>query len=131
MDRGWIRIYRALWDNKYWPKERAYTPAEAWIDMLLLASFKDTSYEKRGVWIDVKRGQIGRSIKGLADRWKWSHGKVERFLKELSSKNDPQIEYQKSNITTVITIINYEKYQGDGEQNGTQTETKRKPNGNI
>jgi hypothetical protein len=95
--------------------------------MLLLANYKDGIYRKRGNRIDVLRGQLAWSIKGLADRWGWGQGRVSRFLKEL--KNDEQIEYQKSNLTTLITIINYDQYQGDGEQTVTQTVSRRRADG--
>jgi len=72
-------------------------------------------------------GQVSISIKGLADRWKWSQGKVKRFLDNL--KNGEQIEYQTTNVTTIITILNYDQYQGDGEQTELQTESKRRANG--
>jgi uncharacterized phage protein (TIGR02220 family) len=129
MHRGYIKLWRAIWDNEFWPVERPYTRPEAWLDMLMLANFKATSFRKRGKRVEVKRGQLGRSIKGLADRWNWSQGKVDRYLVELAEGDEPQIEYQKSNLTTIITIINYEKYQGDSEQNGEQTETKRGADG--
>lgn len=128
MDRGFIKLYRAIWDNPHW-EEKPFEPSRAWIDMLLLANYKDSQFRKRGNIVVVRRGQIGISIKGLGDRWGWSPGKVDRFLQELSVGDEPQIEYQKSNITTLITILNYDKYQSNGEQNGYQTDTKRIPNG--
>ncbi len=73
----------------------------------------------------------------LAKRWRWSKGKVIRYLCELS--NDEQIVLQKTNVTTLISIVNYEMYQGnstadksansiandtaDSPQTGSQTDT--------
>lgn len=127
MERGYIKLWRAIWDNKYWPTKRAFTRLEAWADLLMLASYKDRSFEVRGVWVSLERGQVGRSVKGLSHKWKWSPGKVGRFLKTL--KADRQIDYQTTNVTTLITIINYDMYQGDGDQNGDQTDTKQIPDG--
>jgi uncharacterized phage protein (TIGR02220 family) len=124
MHRGYIKVWRAIWDNPHWD-EKPFEPSRAWIDLLLLANYKDSQFRKRGNVVEVKRGQVGRSIKGLADRWGWSPGKVDRYLKELSEGDEPQIEYQKSHLTTIITIINYERYQGDGEQNEEQTENRQ------
>jgi hypothetical protein len=63
----------------------------------------------------------------------WSRGKVRRFLKELE-KSDHQIVQQKNNITTLINIINYEQYQGNGTADGTadgqQTDSRRYTNKN-
>jgi len=123
---GWVKIHRALCENKIWT-EKPFSRGQAWVDMILLANHKPGLIRKRGVRVDVKRGQVGVSIKGLADRWGWSRGKVRRFILELEMEH--QIEHQNSNVTTLITIINYDKYQDDGHQNGQQTDSKRTANG--
>src|ERR1039457_7096594 len=74
-------------------------------------------FRVRGIQVQVLRGQTGFSAVELSDRWRWSRGKVNRFLVEL--RNEQQIEQQKSNITTLITIVNYEKYQTDSTANST------------
>jgi hypothetical protein len=126
MHRGYIKVWRAIRDNPHWD-HKPFEPARAWIDLLLLANYKDGIYRKRGNRIDVLRGQLAWSIKGLADKWGWSQGRVSRFLCEL--KDDGQIDYQKSNLTTLITITNYELYQGDGEQIAPQTGSRRGADG--
>src|SRR5210317_1233173 len=78
----------------------------------MLANWQTGSFRKRGVKITVKRGQLARSKLELADRWRWSRGKVTRFLDELES--DQQILQQTSKLTTLISIINYDRYQSDG-----------------
>lgn len=57
----------------------------------------------------------------LAKRWRWSKGKVNRFLMELQT--DTQIELQKTNVSTLISICNYERYQGDDTANDTANST--------
>lgn len=90
------------------------------MDLLLLANFTDGTIRKRGIKVEVKRGQVGFSERELADRWGWSRGKVGRFLDEL--KNEQQIEPQngpqKNNVTSLITITNYDRYQTGEPQNG-------------
>jgi hypothetical protein len=78
-------------------------------------------FKVRGVRVEVLRGQTGYSSVELADRWRWSRGKVNRFLVEL--KNEQQIVQQKSNVTTLITIVNYEKYQTSDTANDTDNGT--------
>lgn len=126
MDNGWIKLHRKIMENPYYFAED-FTKSQAWIDLLLLASFKDTHFYVRGVRVNQKRGQIGYSFSKLSERWGWSIGKVRRFIFEL--ENDKQIVLQKSNVTTLISIQNYDKYQQDGIANkhandtadGTQT----------
>ena len=80
--------------------------------MLLLANHKDAFFYKRGVKVDVKIGQVGYDIESLSKRWQWSRGKVERFIKQL--ENEQQVVRQKSNVTTLISIVKYKEYQSDG-----------------
>lgn len=105
---GWIKLHRQLQSNPIWFAE-PFTRAQAWVDLLLLANHKDGWFRVRGIRVNVSRGQAGYSIPKLADRWKWSKGKVTRFLDELET--DSQIGLQKDNVTCVITITNYNQYQ--------------------
>lgn len=91
----------------------------AWVDLLLLANHDDDYFWCRGIKVDVKRGQVGHGIETLAGRWKWSRGKVERFLKE--HEKDKKIIRQKNNVTTLISVLNYESYQSNDKADGQQT----------
>jgi hypothetical protein len=96
----------------------------AWVDLLLLANHKNTTFFKRGNMINVPRGTVARSMKELADRWKWSENKVSRFIKFLESENVKQVKAQKSNLTTLITILKYDLYQSnEGTEIGTEIGT--------
>jgi hypothetical protein len=92
---------------------------QAWIDLLLLANHKEGFFYVRGNKVVVGRGQVGTSSRTLASRWQWSRGKVERFLKDL--ENDNQIEPQKNNVITLISICNYDDYQNTEPQTEPQT----------
>lgn len=116
---GWIKAYRKISDNPLWTLE-PFTKGQAWIDLLLIANHKEGQISVRGNIITVKRGQVGWSEVKLAERWKWSRNKVRRYLKHLETEQ--QIEQQKNSITSIITIVNYELYQGTEQQNGQQTE---------
>ena len=41
MTEGWIKLHRKIWENKYWLEPRRFSKAEAWIDIMLLASHKE------------------------------------------------------------------------------------------
>jgi hypothetical protein len=115
---GWISIHRKITENPIWLSEQ-FTRAQAWIDLLIIANHKDGFIMVRGNKLDVKRGQVGWSLQKLANRWRWSIGKANRFINELQIEG--QIDIQKNRVSTVITIVNYEQYQNNGTQNGTQT----------
>ncbi len=109
--------------------ERPFDRARAWVDLLLLANFTDGTIRKRGIKVAVKRGQVGLSERELADRWGWSRGKVRRFLGELETVQqiEPQNGPQKNNVTSLITITNYDRYQANEPQNEPANSTTNGP----
>lgn len=117
---GWASIQRKLIKSDLWLSE-VFTRGQAWVDLIMLASHKSSYVRIRGVRIDVERGQFATAERFLCERWKWSRGKVRRFLNELES--DKQIVQQKNNASTVVTITNYDKYQGDGTAGYTTNRT--------
>ena len=135
MLKGWVKIHRSLCDSPLWLSE-TFSRGQAWGDLILLANHKDGFIRARGVRVEVKRGQVGYSQVTLSKRWQWSRGKTKRFLDELEM--DQQIVQQKNNVTSLISIVNYEEYQGGGTANGTangqqtvqQTVSKRYTNKN-
>ena len=130
MARGWIKLYRSSFENKLYFAE-PFTKWQAWTDLILLANHKDGFYFNNGRKVLVPRGSVGRSGKELAQRWGWSINKVFRFLHFLNMPDVRQVNLQKNNVTTLITILNYDKYQkgeyaewnADEDTDGTQTET--------
>lgn len=110
MPGDWIKIHRQLKQHPLWLEE-PFTRGQAWVDMLMMANWAPGFIRVRGVRVDLKRGQLPASFRFLAGRWRWSTGKVERFLSELETMT--QIETQKGNVTQVLTIVNYERYQSD------------------
>lgn len=107
---GWIKIHRNITENPMYFSE-PFTRMQAWIDLLLVTNYRDSVIYVRGNKVIVKRGQIAKSQDFFATRWKWSRGKVIRFLDELQKCG--QIVQQKSNIITLISVVNYENYQQD------------------
>lgn len=132
LNRDWAAVARKLASSDLWLEE-VFTRGQAWVDLILRARWKPSSVKIRGVRIELDRGQLAISYRALAARWSWSIGKVRRFLDELET--DTRIETQKNNVTTVITLLNYDLYQPDryaerhtngariGTQTGTQTGT--------
>lgn len=116
----YIYIDRSLYDHEIWTSE-PFTRGQAWVDLLLIASHKDgNSIRIRGILVKYDRGQFVAGERFLAERWRWSRGKVRRFLAEL--EQDHMIVPQKTNVTTVYTVVNYNTRQ-------TKRTTKRTANG--
>ena len=110
---GWIKLHRSLLESDFWKCE-SFSRGQAWVDLLMLANFKDSFFYKRGVKVDVKRGQLGRSEVELSDRWKWSRSKVRKFLKDL--EKEQQIKVVKTSVTQVVTILKYDDFQTEEQQ---------------
>ena len=125
MHRGYIKLWRKVWDNTLYFTE-TFTRTQAWIDMLLLANHKPSTIYLRGIPVTIERGQLLGGENYLGSRWKWSRGKVRRFMQNLEQQNEQQIRQQKNNVITLITIVNYYLYQPDDTTNGT---TNRTPDG--
>lgn len=119
MPIGYIKLHRGLSETKMWLKE-PFTWGQAWVDLLMAASFKDSHFYVRGNKVKVLRGQTAISQANMGTRWRWSRGKVKRFLNEL--ENEQMIEQQTGQLTTVLSICNYEKYQANASTGEQQTE---------
>jgi len=91
----------------------------------------------RGNRVDLGRGQLGYSQVTLAKRWRWSRGKVRRYLTALETAGD--IVQQKNSVTSVITIIKYDQWQPPKTTNdttnlpadGQQTDSRRTADGTL
>lgn len=137
MNEGWVKIHRSILDSQFWLSDK-FNDSHAWIDLILLANHKDSIITKRGIRLEVKRGYVGWSERVLADRWKWSRGKVRRFFDFLIQQNMIQIEQQKNKVSALIKIVKYDIYQGSGttdsttdvSTDGQQTDNKRYQNKN-
>lgn len=109
--KGYIKLYRDISDNSLWLLE-PFTKAQAWVDLLLLANYKQgLIVVKNGSLVAIKRGECGYSMKALSERWKWSRKKVAHFIKFL--KNAEMIQQKIVENHSIITILNYEAYQGE------------------
>lgn len=117
---GWIKIHRKITENPLYFSEE-FTRLQAWIDLLLIANYNVSFIYVRGNKVEIKRGQIAKSQDALAERWKWSRGKVLRFLSELQKEG--QIVQQKSNVINLISIVNYEYYQEVSTAENTTDDT--------
>lgn len=111
-------VNRSLLHSDRWLRE-PFTRGQAWVDLFGLAQHCAGYMQIRGVRVDLKRGQLGYSQLTLAKRWKWSRDKVRRHLRRLETAGD--IIQQTTQVTTVITIVDYNTWQGIGDESIQQT----------
>lgn len=117
---GWIKISRDIVNHWLW-QDKPFSRGQAWIDLLLMAAWKERIFFVRGIRVEQRRGDVCLSVREMCERWHWSNGKVIRFLNELETAQ--QITQQKSNVINTISIVNYDKYQMDNTTDETPNQT--------
>lgn len=130
-DKGWIKLHRSIWDNSIWKNKSRFDDRSAWIDLLLMANHEDHEAVYGKTVVKIRRGQLFTSARSLAKRWRWGIGTVNRYLCLLCEIGMLIKDGQANG--TLLTIVNYEKYQGErnAEWNasGTQAERERNASG--
>lgn len=107
---------------------RNLCPEAAWLWMIEAAAFKDTTAFSRTGPIELKRGQFSHSLRFMANAWGWDEARVRRLLTRFASAK--MIECVAAAGQTVVTICNYEEYQGfdrvgDAEPDALSTQSRR------
>ena len=120
---GWIKIHREIADHWLWLGE-SFTKGQAWIDILLNVNYDKNKKIINGILLECERGQSIKSLDTWAKRWNWTKSKTRRFLKLL--ENDKMIELKSEQVTTRLTVCNYDQYQI--MRNTDETETKHRRN---
>lgn len=105
---GWIAVNRSILNHWIWTGER-YTRGQAWLELIMLAAWRDDTVLYRGRLVHKKRGQVHASLGWLADRWRWNRKTVAAFLDTLVTEGMADVE--KGQDGTIITLKNYDVYQ--------------------
>ena len=111
-NQGFTQIPNHIFKNANWVESK-FDDRLALIDLYNLAQFKDGYVIKKAQYIPLKPGQIGWSQESLAVRWKWSIGKVRRFLTNMQTVG--YIDIEATNVSTTITLLDWVQ---NGSANG-------------
>lgn len=128
MAYGWISIHRKIQQSDIWLDKEPFDKRSAWIDLIMMANHEDKQILFNGKFIEVKRGEKITSLKQLSDRWRWSTGKVKRFLNLLESGS--MIELKTKRRYTSYRVVNYNVYQNEDIDKRNEVETKTKQSRN-
>ncbi|MPM96823.1 hypothetical protein SDC9_143988 [bioreactor metagenome] len=128
---AFIRLDRSFFDGKYWTSQRAFSQAEAWLDLIQSARFEAETATRilaNGRRISIKRGELHASLRYLSTRWGWGVDKTRRFIE--NAKKDGDIEHRTEQGESIIKLCNYDYYNpmNDDSQTANQTVTKHRPN---
>ena len=101
---GTVVVDRQTADDDLWLCE-PFSRGQAWLDLSLVANDEPRTVMVRGVAVRLEKGQVGRSVVNLAERWQWSRAKTRAFLDDLRDRR--KITYKMDNVATVITVLDY------------------------
>ena len=104
---GWIALYRAI--TEHWVWKTSSKRFQRWVDLLFLASWRDRKTGFGNIVVPLKRGQLVTSTRELMRRWSTNNTTVTTTL-NLFVENG-MISMDRGRTRTIITIINYNKYQ--------------------
>ena len=120
-NKGWASHYRRQYDH--WISQiQPYCPNCAWTYLYTFANHEDKEILFNGQVTRVYRGQLLTSIKKLADRWQWKYKRTSNFLSRLEKSG--MIKQKRTSKYTLITIVNYDKYQRNKSKMKNRGKTK-------
>ena len=126
VNEGWICLYRNIRNHFLYPSKenRPFTKYEAWVDLLLNANHAEQKVVLKFEMYIVQRGEQLRTLKTLSELWNWTPSTVRRFLTLL--ENQKMICLKSDTKSTLITICNYDVYQGDRKTDEIRQKNDRK-----
>lgn len=113
MNQGWIKLHRKIFENPVVTKDADHLAV--WVYLLAKATHKEYPAIFKGQKIMLQPGQLITGRKSIGEKLKIEETKVKRIL--TSFENDQQIARQRSNRNSLISILNWQQYQEDAQQN--------------
>jgi hypothetical protein len=114
--KGWVKLWRDQFTHEV-SERKPWCDGYAWSYLYAQANYKPGVANFRNQYIPVERGQFITSKLKLREIFGWSKKRINSFLTSL------EVRGMSTNRTTnrfiMITICNYEKYQGMEEENET------------
>lgn len=112
MSEGFIKLYRSILNWEWWNDDKTF---RVFIYLLLNANWEDTRYRGH----KIPKGSLVYGRKKLAKSLGMSEQSVRTSLEHLKSTNE--ITIKPTNKFSIITIVNWEKFQGQTQQTNQQT----------
>lgn len=129
-DGGWIKIHRNILKNPWMNNANVLG---TWVYILLNVAYQPEDVVFEGKRITLQPGQGLFKFNEMAKILGIPKSTLYRVIELF--KSEKQIEKQSSPRNTLVTVVNWEKYQVNGKQNGKQMgnkwETDGKQMGNL
>ena len=125
---GWIKLHRKMLDNPIIMKDADHL--SVWTYLLLNATHSEYPVLFKGKRIMLQQGQIITGCVSIGEKLSITESKVRRILNNFES--DGQIDRQKSNKNSLITILKWSLYQSfDTQSDGQVTDNRRTSDGQV
>lgn len=111
MNEGWVKLHRAVCESAVFEDAEIL---RLWIYILVNAAHKDHDTVYQGKIVHIKKGEFVTGRKILAREFKLSESKIYRMLTALAELGN--IEIKSNNKYSVVTVVNWAKYQDDSEK---------------
>jgi hypothetical protein len=125
---GTVRVSREFFDDGAF-KAEPFTEREAFLWMIMEASFKPRERRIGRETVTLERGQLAASVRFMQKAWGWaSTRRVHSFICALQKRN--MVRNAAGTDFTIITLCNYDKYQSAGTpaEQRAERETERSRN---
>lgn len=119
--KGYIHIHREIENHWLWLQPRRF---QWWLQLLFMASYVDKTIAFGNDIIHLQRGQLATTIRQLMRRWGAHSQAALAFLTVLENEN--MIVRESNRKMTIITIINYDKYQSESSFKNDNSKRKSK-----
>lgn len=117
---GYVKVYRQIMDSAVWTNSDTL---KVWMWCLLRAKYEPQSWEVQGESVKIDRGQFVTGSLSAADQLRMPKSSIWRHLRKLEEWGN--IVIKPGRKYSVITICNYETYQGLENEDGTPVVHKR------
>jgi len=121
---GWVKLHRKILDNPVCSKKPTYFAI--WVFLILNATHEEYETVFAGKKRVLKPGELITSRKTISAQFGIPESTVYKVIKKFEMEH--QIEQQTSKQNTLISLVNWERYQEKGTTNGTKKEQQRNTN---
>lgn len=120
--KGYIKLHRDILDHWLWLEPKHL---KAWLYLLCKAAWEPKTIPfNKDESVTIGRGQILTTIRQLMGQWGYYAQATLDFLNVLEKEG--MITRESHSKFSIITIVNYDKYQDDDEKTEHKTERKSK-----
>jgi len=116
---GYARAHRGRWEHHLFKNKQE---AAVWAWMTDTARWRAHSFQTRFGMVHLERGQVFASQRMLAEEFGLGRQQIRRLFSDMLNAGMifENSTHSAARAGTIITIVNYERYQGDTAEAGAQ-----------